>query len=110
MLLPNHDDAYISEAKLIEYLLSETHPVGRFKARLLHAVGYETADSQILEQALINIAHEEEVSETNPTPYGTMYVIDGTLQTPSGAALQMRTVWIIATGESSPRLVTAYPV
>lgn len=110
MLLPHHDDAFIPEDKLIGYLLSAAHPVGRFKARLFNAVGYDSADAQILGQALINIAHKEEVTETNSTPYGTMYVIDGTLQTPSGAALRMRTVWIISTGESCPRLVTAYPI
>jgi hypothetical protein len=110
MLLPNHDDAFISEDKLIGYLLSETHSVGRFKARLFNAVGYDSTDAQMLQQALIDIAREEEVTETNPTPYGTMYVIDGTLHTPSGTALHMRTVWIIDTGESRPRLVTAYPI
>ena len=68
MLLPHHDDAFISEDKLIGYLLSETHPVGRFKARFFNAVGYDSAEAQILEQALIDIAHEEEVTETNPTP------------------------------------------
>ncbi len=110
MALPNRESAYVAQVKLFGYLLSETHPVGRFKARLFLAVGYDAANAQILEQGLIDIAHAEEVTETNPTPYGTMYVIDGTLQTPSGDALRMRTVWIIPTGESNPRLVTAYPV
>ena len=110
MLLPHYERAYIPQEKLNGYLLSETHPVGRFKARIFHAVGYDTSNAQLLEQALINIAHKEEVAETNSTPYGTIYVIDGTLQTPSGDSLQMRTVWIISTGESSPRLVTCYLV
>ncbi len=110
MLHPHCERAYIPQEKLNGYLLSETLPVGKFKARLLSAVGYDTTNTQSLEQALINMAHEEEVTETTPTPYGTMYVIIGTLQTPSGDSLQMRTVWIISTGESSPKLVTAYPV
>lgn len=110
MLLPHHERAYIPQEKLNGYLLSETHPIGRFKARLLSDVGCDSADAHILDQALIEIAHEEEVTETNPTLYGTMCVINDTLQTPSGAALRMQSVWIIPTGESSPRLVTAYPV
>lgn len=32
------------------------------------------------------------------------------LTTPQGAGAAVRTVWIIDTGEHSPRLVTAYPV
>ena len=110
MVLPHRESAYIPQTKLTGYLLSETHPVGRFKARLLLAVGYDTANAQILERGLIDIAREEEVDEIISTPYGTIYVVDGTLQTPIGTGLQMRTVWMIAAGESRPRLVTAYPV
>ena len=110
MVLPHRESAYIPQAKLTGYLLSETHPVGRFKAQLLYAVGLDATNAQILERALIDIARENEVSETNSTPYGTIYVIDGTLRTPSGTVLQVRTVWIIATGESRPRFITAYPV
>ena len=109
MVLPHRESAHIPQTKLTGYLLSETHPVGRFKAWLPLAVGYDTANTQILEQGLIDIAREEEVTETISTSYGTMYVIDSTLQTPRGTGLQMRTVWIIASGESRPQLVTAYP-
>lgn len=109
MLLPHRENAYIPSAKLSGYLLSETHPVGRFKAQLFYALGYGPTSAQSLERALIDIAHEQEVTDTISTSYGTIYVIDGTLQTPRGTDLQIRTVWIILSGESSPRLVTAYP-
>ncbi len=110
MVLPHRESAYIPQTKLTGYLLSETHPVGRFKARLFYAVGYDAMNTHLLEQALIDIAREKEVTEIISTPYGTMYVVDGALQTPRGTDLQMRTVWIIAAGESRPQLVTAYPV
>jgi hypothetical protein len=32
--------AYVPEAKLIEYLLSETHPVGRWKARFFSVADF----------------------------------------------------------------------
>ena len=86
MVLPHRESAHIPQTKLTGYLLSETHPVGRFKDRLLLAVGCDTANAQILEQGLIDIAREEEVTETISTSYGTMYVIDGTFQTPGGPA------------------------
>jgi hypothetical protein len=38
--LPNADLAEIDPQKLHGYLLSQTHPVGRFKARFFAALGY----------------------------------------------------------------------
>ena len=110
MKLPNWEDAYVPEAKLLEYLLSETHPVGRWKARFLAAFGFDKTNVAVLEQNLLALAHDQEVIETIPSVYGTKYVIDGTLQTPTGNPLQVRTVWVIDTGQNRPRLVTAYPV
>ena len=40
MLLPNAERAEIDPQKLHGYLLSSTHPVGRFKARFFAALGY----------------------------------------------------------------------
>ena len=40
MRLPTADLAEIDPQKLHGYLLSQTHPVGRFKARFFAALGY----------------------------------------------------------------------
>ncbi|MFB6249830.1 MAG: DUF6883 domain-containing protein [Salinibacter sp.] len=45
------------------------------------------------------------VVRTEETRHGTTYVVEGPL---SGAVV--RSVWMIRTGESFPRLVTAYPI
>jgi hypothetical protein len=37
-------------------------------------------------------------------------VVDGSLQSPSGEVLNVRTIWIVETGKRAPRFVTAYPV
>jgi len=110
MRLPNRENAYIHSPKLTEYLLSETHRVGRFKARVLLAAGFDETNLNILEQGLIAIALESDVVQEIPSGYGTKYVIDGLLETPSGITLNLRTIWIIDAGETRPRLVTAYPV
>lgn len=39
-MLPNAEDAYIPWEKLTDYLLSETHAVGKAKARFFRAHGY----------------------------------------------------------------------
>ena len=108
--LPNRESAYVAEPKLEGYLLSENHPIGRAKALLLRNLGYDYTNVKLLEQGLIAVAHEQPVVEVIESEYGVKYVIDGVLQTPSGSALQLRTVWIIDAGEERPRFVTAYPV
>jgi hypothetical protein len=40
VLLPNADRAIVPEAKVRDYLLSNAHPVGRFKAVFFIALGY----------------------------------------------------------------------
>lgn len=109
MRLPNAENAYIPASKLTDYLLSETHPIGRAKAQLLLAAGFDRNNVNILEQGLIAIAHIEEVREVTPSAYGTKYVIDGSLRSPNGSLVQLRTVWIIDRNHSDPRFITAYP-
>lgn len=41
MKLPFRKNAYIPEAKLVDYLLSETHPVGSSKAKFFRGLGYD---------------------------------------------------------------------
>jgi len=99
-----------SPQKLDRYLLSETHPIGRSKARFLYAFGFDQTTVNELAQALMAIAHTEEVREVLPSPHGIKYVIDGMLRTPSGMPVAVRTVWIVDTSQDRPRFVTAYPV
>ena len=109
MGLPNRESAYIAQSKLTEYLLSETHPDGSSKARLLYAAGFDMTKVNILEHGLISIAQTGRVEEVATSMYGTKYVIDGVLTSPNGDLIQLRTIWIIDAGQSAPRLVTAYP-
>ena len=109
MELPNRDNAFISPAKLTEYLLSESHPSGRSKAQYLRAAGFDENNVDLLEQGLVTIAQSFEVQNSTTTSHGTKYVIDGHMQAPSGNIIRLRTVWIIDAGQDRPRFVTAYP-
>lgn len=109
MKLPNRENAQVPPSKLREYLLSETHPIGRSKARFLRALGFDDTNVNLLGQALIAIANSEDVKEVTSSPHGTKYVIDGMLETPSGNLTAVRTVWIIDGGQDRPRFVTVYP-
>jgi hypothetical protein len=109
VLLPKRDKAYVPPEKLTGYLLSETHTIGKAKARVFSAAGFHLDNSHLLEQALLKIARVEEVQEQVESPYGAKYVIDGTIQSPAGTDIRLRTIWIIEAGDDRPRLVTAYP-
>jgi len=170
MKLPNSDSAYIASRKLKEYLLSESHPIGRSKAKFFRSLGFDEKNFNLLERGLTTIVRSQEVkeiesspvtpqlrgctkghceersdeaiscrwpfdsdngmrllrrperlgrlamtpsssvSEALPSPHGTKCIIEGFIGTPSGNQVQIRTVWIIETGEARPRFVTAYPL
>jgi hypothetical protein len=51
------------------------------------------------------------LSPTHPddSPYGRKYEILGLLTGPNGTSAWIRTIWIVLTDESLPRLVTLIP-
>lgn len=108
--LPNKANAYVPPRKLADYLLSETHAVGKSKARFFRSLGFNEAMVSELEQGLLEIAHTGHVKEQLDSPHGVKYVIDGALKTPRGTLVQVRTIWIIEFGYQAPRFVTAYPI
>lgn len=108
MLLPNRNRAYVPESKLIEYLLSETHAVGKSKAKFFRSLGFDEANAAMLGQGLLSIAQTEAVAEVVRSPFGSKYVVDGFLEAPNGT-VKVRTVWIVEVGDARPRFVTAYP-
>lgn len=109
MHLPNRETAYVPPQKLTDYLLSETHPVGKGKAKFFRKHGFNETNINLLEFGLLEIARLQEVVETEVKPRGTMYAIEGDLTTPHNRQVRVRTVWIIETDRTSPRFVTAYP-
>jgi hypothetical protein len=59
--------------------------------------------------ALRRHAAEHAVVETEDTPFGTSYVVEGALAAPDGRMPRVRVIWFVERGETIPRLVTAYP-
>ena len=75
MRLPNRNKAYIPLRKLELYLLSETHAVGKSKAKFFRMLGFNETNITRLEQELLAIAQTETVTEVIPSPYGTKYIM-----------------------------------
>lgn len=109
MPIPNSQHAFIDPAKLRDYLLAPSHPVGRYKAVVFHSVGYTQQDWQQLAADLRTQHLTLEPQHPEDHPYGTIYEIIGDLTGPSGKILYVRSVWIILKSEDRPRFVTAYP-
>ena len=95
MKLPNSEKAYVPISKLIDYLLSETHITGKSKSKFFRMFGFNEANLEMLEQGLLAIAKTQDVVETNESPHGTKYIIDGNLFTPINRFVRVRTVWIV---------------
>lgn len=108
--MPRAQDVLIPEEKLRDYLLSESHPVGRAKARFFKQFGFTDAAIAEMDGHLRAIARTGEVAETKVTEFGMKYVIDGEIECDDGRKLLLRTVWIVLSPGESPRFVTAHPI
>ena len=109
MVLPNGDRAQIDPAKLRDYLLSSTHPIGRFKARFFGALGFSADNWQELADAfrLQHLTQDAEPGEADP--HGQKYTIRAIPVGPNGQAASVMSVWFLPKGGPFPRFVTAYP-
>lgn len=108
MRLPRADRVRIDERKVREYLLSRTHPVGRFKARIFAALGFDETTTDAFIAEIRRIAVTGEVSEVEDTEFGRKYTVPGDLMGPTGVD-QVLTVWIREAGHADVRLVTVRP-
>ena len=107
--LPNAEHAIVPRAKLCDYLLSMTHPIGRFKAAFFATLGYTIENCERLQMDLLQLAQSGTVFPGQLSPYGRKYEVRGTLVGPSGRLANLVTVWIVLNGEAYPLLVTAFP-
>ena len=110
MKLPNSRLAVVPERKVTQYLLNPAHPVGGSKAAFFLRFGFTVADWQRLADALLLLANENEVVETEQTPHGRRYVVDGRIIAPDGTSLNIRTAWYIYPADPVPRFVTSHPM
>lgn len=108
-MLPHADHALVDEAKICDYLLSDTHPVGRFKARVFRSLGYTAESWTRLRDDLLHHGQTGSVQRIERSAYGIKVVISATLKSPDGSAKPFRTVWFIPEHSSQAKLVTAFP-
>ncbi len=110
MKLTNTNNLLIPKEKLIDYVLSKTHAIGKFKAKFFRSLGFDETNVSIFEKALSKIARSQEIVDVQSSSYGTKYIIDGEIKTPREKLVKVRTVWIVEKGQTKPRFITVYPV
>ena len=110
MVKPDFQNGVVTVAKVLDYLLCETHPDGRSKARFFRQFGFDRREWQVLERALIHHAVANLVMVEFRSEFGVKYTLDGPLQTPAGVRPNIRCIWIVESKTAAPRLVTAYPL
>ena len=108
-MLPNAEHAVVDPAKVRDYLLSTSHPVGRFKAVVFFSLGYTPERWQLLQADLLALARTGDAALGQDSPYGQKFEVSGTLQSPSGREAMVTSVWFLPAGDTAPRLITAYP-
>lgn len=108
MKLPFLENAVVEEHKVTTYLLSDERSEG--KAAFFAAFGFTRERWDLLRDALLEHGASHEVFLGGNNPFGVKYVVEGPLRTPDGRSPRVRSVWILETGSSAPRLVTAYPL
>lgn len=106
--LPDPARSLVPPEKVRDYLLSPTHPVGRYKAGFFRSLGYTGEDWQRLQRDLQALASER-VTAIQRTEYGIKHQIRATITGPNGRSAAIITIWIVHHDEDQARLVTAYP-
>jgi hypothetical protein len=102
MKLPNGTRAVVEDDKLRDYVLNASHPVGRHHAILFQKLlGINWANAQVLKQALLTAAIEEDVTREIPTPFGLKYEMRFVVRGPRGVK-DLLAVWIINEGTDYP--------
>jgi hypothetical protein len=108
MQIPGADRAVVKPEKIRDYLLDQTHPVGRSKAQFFATLGYSKWHWPELAQTFKELALED-AALGQTSPHGQKYEIHATLSGPSHRFAEVVVVWIVLHEEDFPRFVTAYP-
>ena len=108
-MLPSAERAHIDPAKVRDYLLSAVHPVGRFKAVVFQALGYQAEEWEKLRDDLLVLARTTEAVPGQATAFGQKYKVSGTLRGPNGREAKFTCVWLAPVDDAAPRFITAIP-
>lgn len=105
--LPNGENAIVDIQKLQDYCLNPHHMTGRYKARVFASAGIRHADAEKLRVAILHAASTVEARLGLLDIYGQRYSIDFELAH-KDRSVNIRSTWIVLTGQTLPRLTSCY--
>ena len=108
MKLPGAEQAVVDVRELRNYCLDPEHHRGCHKARVFaSALGLTKADAEFLRAALLRAAREAEAVAGESDEYGDRFTVDFELRRMGRRAI-VRGAWIVARGETFPRLTSCF--
>lgn len=97
----------VEQAKIVDYTrLTRRIPTMAARRLFFLSLGFTREDWQPLAASLRELAVTFLVTKTVASPHGQKYILDGTIQTPSGRSPSVRTIWIVDSGLAHARFVT----
>lgn len=108
MILPLAESTFIDDRKLLNYCLSEEHPIGKYKARVFKSALNITIENYLyLKESIETAVLTNEAVFVETTDYGDIYYVDFELINPPKSSI-VRTSWILKYGENFPRMTSCY--
>ena len=108
-MLPNALQAEIPVEKIRDYLLSNSHPTGKFKATFFRSLGFTLENHAELTREFRRLVNSADANLADSNDYGQKYVVRGMIRGPNGKEAEIESVWIVLNSTSHPRFITAYP-
>jgi hypothetical protein len=90
--------------------LSDEKPGSTFSESGLAANGFDLVDVEAIGGALLGHRRGHPVRRAGINGYGRKFEVEGLMTTPSGKTINVRTVWIVDSGQTAPRFVTLKPI
>ena len=108
MILPFAENAYVDDRKLLNYCLSEEHPMGKHKARVFKSALNITIEIYLyLKESIETAVLTTDAVFVETTDYGDIYCVDFELVDPPKSSM-VRTSWILKSEENFPRMTSCY--
>ena len=109
MKIPNNNLSFVADNKITDYLLSEVHEIGKYKADFFKRFGFDISDIEKFKGSLIQHSIDRDIEITKDTDFGIKYELKCKIKTPDDRNPCIVSVWIVENGQEAPKLVTAYP-
>ena len=107
MKLPHGDQAIVTDDKLYGYLLNREHPTQPGHAILFERLlGLTPEGGERLREVLLDAAANRPATEGQISGFGRKFQVAFPMTGPRGT-YSVLSVWLIRTGETRPRLITA---